>query len=308
MVHTLLILAIGLPIIRMRFLMERKLNLKGMNKYLLSVHSSRFTVVGAIILFSVAFSFSSFQPLTSNFQLIKSISIDAKDIQTDRLGNLYIITKTNQLYKYDSRGNLLGTLNYKYLGNINFIDASNPFELYVFYKELNEVLFLDNNLSYRGEMLLNDYGISQSSAIARSYDNGIWVFDNGDLQLKRMNKNGEVLQMSGNVKQFLNSTLQPNFIYDNNDKVFVNDSTIGILVFSVFANYVKTIPIKNCHTFKVIEDDLFYNISGKLMKYNLKTFSQSEFQLPDTTYIKQISIEKDRLFLLKQNSVDIYSY
>ena len=294
----------------MQFLMERKLNLKGMNK----VISYWLSVIGYRIIFMLFFfSFLSFQipntkPQTTNFLLIKNISIDAKDIQTDRLGNLYIISKTNQLYKYDSRGNLLGTLNYKYLGNINFIDASNPFELYVFYKELNEVLFLDNNLSYRGEMLLNDYGISQSSAIARSYDNGIWVFDNGDLQLKRMNKNGEVLQMSGNVKQFLNSTLQPNFIYDNNDKVFVNDSTIGILVFNVFANYVKTIPIKNCRTFKVIEDDLFYTISGKLMKYNLKTFSQSEFQLPDTTNIQQLSIEKDRLFLLKPNSVDIYSY
>ena len=245
---------------------------------------------------------------SSNFQLLKSISIDAKDIQTDRLGNLYIITKTNQLYKYDSRGNLLGTLNYKYVGNINFIDASNPLELYVFYKELNEVLYLDNNLAYRGEMLLNDYGISQSSAIARSYDNGIWVFDNGDLQLKRMNKNGEILQMSGNVKQFLNSTIQPNFICDNGDKVFVNDSTIGILVFNVFSSYIKTIPIKKCSTIKIIENDLFYNQSGKLLKYNLNTFSQSEFQLPDTSYIQQISIEKERLFLLKSNCVNIYSY
>ena len=133
----------------MQFLMERKLNLKGMNK----VISYWLSVIGYRIIFMLFFfSFLSFQipntkPQTTNFLLIKNISIDAKDIQTDRLGNLYIISKTNQLYKYDSRGNLLGTLNYKYLGNINFIDASNPFELYVFYKELNEVLFLDNNLS-----------------------------------------------------------------------------------------------------------------------------------------------------------------
>jgi hypothetical protein len=305
--------------------MERKLNLKSMNSLKCSVFGVRYSVVGRIFLVFIVFCFYSFQtpntkPQTTNlpveqclerqasFQLIKSISIDAKDIQTDRIGNLYIITKSNQLYKYDSKGNLLGTLNYKYLGNISFIDASNPFELYVFYKELNEILFLDNNLAYRGEILLNDYGISQSSAIARSFDNGIWVFDNGDLQLKRMSKNGAALQMSGNIKQFVNGNLQPNFIYDNNDQVFVNDSNVGILVFNVFANFIKTIPIKHCSTIKIIEDDLFYNQSGKLMKYNLKTFTQSEFQLPDTTYIQQISIEKERLFLLKPNSVDIYSY
>ena len=297
------------------------MNLKRMSRNWLSVISDQLMVRSRVFTFVILFfSLSSFQHLniqpltsnirllTSNFQLLKSISIQAKDIQTDRLGNIYVITKTNQLYKYDSHGNLLGTLNYKYLGNIDFIDASNPFELYVFYKELNEILFLDNNLAYRGEMFLNDYGISQSSAIARSYDNGVWVFDNGDLQLKRMNKNGEILQMSGNVKQFVNGNVSPNYIYDNNDRVFVNDSTIGILVFNVFANYIKTIPVKNCSSIKVIEDDLFYNKKGKLLKYNLKTFSESEFQLPDTTYIQQISIEKDRLYLLKPNSVDIYSY
>lgn len=295
----------------MRFLMVRKLNLKSMSRYRSIVYGQWSVVNGLSTTFLFIlffFSLTSFQPPASSFKLLKSISIDAKDIQTDRIGNLYIITKTNQLYKYDSRGNLLCTLNYKYLGNINFIDASNPFELYVFYKELNEVLFLDNNLAYRGEMLLNDYGISQAAAIARSYDNGIWVFDNGDLQLKRLNKNGEVLQMSGNIKQYVNTALQPNYIYDNNDRVFVNDSTTGILVFNVFANYIKTIPIKKCSSIKVIDDNLFYNISGKLLKYDLKTFSQTEFQLPDTTYIQQVSIEKERLFLLKPNAVDIYSY
>lgn len=275
-----------------------------------SIINSRWLVI--CLCFFVLIFFSSFQfniqHPTSNFSLIKSILIEAKDIQTDRLGNVFIITKTNQLYKYSADGKLLSTLNYKYLGNISSIDPTNPLEVYVFYKELNLVLFLDNNLAYRGEMDLSDYGIGQASTVARSYDNGLWVFDLGDMQLKKMNKNGDVLQSSGNVKQFVNTSVLPNYMYDNNDRVFVNDSTIGILVFNVFTSYIKTISIKGCDDFKMIEDEIFYNKDGKLLRYNLKTFTESIFQLPDTTFTQEISIEKERLYLLKPNSVDIYSY
>lgn len=270
---------------------------------------ARYNIVSNVIIFFLALllSFNSFSQTTS-FKLIKQITIDAKDFQTDRLGNLYIVTKTNQLYKYNSNGQLLGTLNYKYLGNITHIDASNPLEVYVFYKEINKIIFLDNNLSYRGEVDLNDFNISLATAVARSYDNGIWIFDASELQLKRFSKSGELLQQSGNIKQFVNSNASPNYIYDNGDRVFVNDSAIGIMEFNVFAAYSRTIHVKGCDEFKMIENDLFYNKDKKLIKYNLKTFTESEFTLPDTTLIQNISIEKDRLYLLKPNEVDIYSY
>jgi len=272
--------------------------------------------VGSIFLLSIIIIFLiSFQQQTTNnkqqtsgFKLIRNINIEAKDIQTDRLGNLYVVTKTNQLYKYDSRGDLLCTLNYKYVGNISHIDANNPLEIYIFYKELNKILFIDNNLAYRGEVDLNDFGINQATAVARSFDNGIWVFDASDLQLKRLTKAGEILQKSGNVKQFVNSAISPNFIYDNNDRIFLNDSSTGIHLFTVFANFQKTIHITGCDDFKIIGDDLFYNKNKKLIRYNLKMFSESEFTLPDTTFIQNISIEKDRLYLLKPAEVDIYSY
>jgi len=293
-----------------------------MNSSQFTVHSSQFTVFIRILLLSIITTLSSFQlptsdfqlptsdfqPPTSNFHLLKSISIEAKDIETDKLGNLYVITKTNQLYKYTPNGELLGTLNYKYLGNISSIDASNPLEVYVFYKEQNEVLFLDNTLAYRGEIILTDYGIAQPSAVARTFDNGVWIFDQSDLQLKKISKSGELQQQSGNIKQIVNGNISPFFISENGDRVFVNDSTVGIMVFNVFASYIKTIPVKGSTSFKVIDDKIFFNRAGNLFSYDIKNYSENSFGLPDSTGIRDISIERERLYLLKQNSVDIYSY
>ena len=249
-----------------------------------------------------------YAPSDTGLSLIKTIPIEAKDIQTDRLGNLYIVSKTNQLYKYGANGKLLSTLNYKYLGNITHVDATNPMEIYVFYKELNLVVFLDNNLAYRGEMKLGDFGISQAAAICRSFDNGIWVFDLGDLQLKKMDKNGENLQTTGNIRQYVTQPSAVSFLYDNNDKVFVNDSANGVLVFNIFGTYVKTLPIKGCTEIKVIEDVVYFWQSRELKKYRLKSFDTQVFTLPDAADIKDVSIEKDRVYLLKSSEVSIYGF
>jgi hypothetical protein len=252
-----------------------------------------------------------FQPsiqTDTGFSLIKTIPIEAKDIQTDRLGNLYIVSKTNQLYKYGANGKLLSTLNYKYLGNITHVDATNPMEIYVFYKELNLVVFLDNNLAYRGEMKLGDYGIGQAAAICRSFDNGIWVFDLGDLQLKKMDKNGENLQTTGNIRQYATQPSAVLFLYDNNEKVFVNDSANGVLMFNIFGTYAKTLPIKGCTEIKVINDEVYYWQSFQLKKYRLKSFDIQVFTLPDATEIRDVSIEKDRVYLLKSAEVSIYGF
>jgi hypothetical protein len=246
----------------------------------------------------------------SVFNLIKTIAIEAKDLQTDRLGNMYVISKSNQLYKYSVDGKLLSTLNYKYLGNISFVDVTNPLEIYVFYKELNMVVFLDNNLAYRGEMNLADYGIGQAAAVARSFDNGIWIFDVSDMQLKKMDKDGSNFLASGNMRQYISQNSAITYLYDNTDRVFVNDSVNGIYTFDVFATYLKTIPIKGCHEIKVINEELFYhpNQSKLLKKYQLKTFQTSEYTLPEADLIKDVSIEKNRLYLLKAADINIYGF
>lgn len=286
-----------------------------MNKYKLQ---SRFSIVsiaflGGLMLFVI----SSFQqPILSQqhptpdstFTLIKTIPIEAKNIQTDRLGNMYVISKTNQLYKYSSDGKLLSTLNYKYLGNITHVDATNPLEIYVFYKELNLVVFLDNNLAYRGEIKLADVNIGQAAAIARSFDNGLWVYDLADLQLKKMNKDGTNTQASGNVRQYISNNSTITYLYDNDERVFVNDSTNGVMVFDVFCTYIKTLPIKGCTKLTVINDELFYYQANQLKKYQLKTFKTFKYTLPDSTSIKDISIEKGRLYLLKIGEVNIYGF
>ena len=98
----------------------------------------------------------------------------------------------------------------------------------------------------------------------------------------------------------------PTFIYDNDERLFLNDSTLGILVFDVFTNYIKTLPIKGIVDFKILGDDLYFTKNKELYNYKLKGLLQKSIQLPDSLSISDCSIEKDRLYLAEDNIVEIY--
>jgi len=243
-----------------------------------------------------------------NFITLIALKISAKFIQTDNLGNLYVVTQTNQLNKYGRNGKLLGTLNYNYTGSITQIDASNPMQIFVFYRELNKVIYLDNNMAYRGEIDLNKANVIQATSIARAYDNNLWVFDLGDLQLKKINDKSVVEQTSGNVRQYVNNDVAVCGVHDNNDRVFVIDSINGILLFDVFGSYLKTIPIKGIGEVKVSTKNIYYYRNGKINQYNWQTSLGISFSMPDTTRVQKMSIEKERLYIQKSDSIYIYSF
>jgi hypothetical protein len=262
-------------------------------------------LVGFISLCFLVLVSSSFH---ASWTLLSRVLVQAKYFQTDRMGNFYVLSQTNQLTKYDNQGKLVSTLNYSYLGNISFLDAGNPLEIYLFYKEMNALVFLDNNLAYRGRINLSDVGILQASAAARSYANGIWVFDQGDFQLKKLNKDGSLSQASGNILQFAQSkNLNPNLIIDNGNRVILCDSSEGIMVFDVFANYLKTISIKGKLNIKMLNDALYFTDAGNLISYRFSTLKRDTLALPENTF-NDFSLEKDRLYLQNDTSLSIYSF
>jgi hypothetical protein len=244
------------------------------------------------------------QTVLDSTNLLNEFVVNAKFIQADELGNLYVVSPSNQLYKYNTSGKVLATLNYNYNGNISSIDASNPMEIYVFYKEINRVLFLDNNLAYRGELDLTKQNITQASAIARSYDNGIWIFDLGDLQLKKMSKDGTVTQSSGNIRQIIKTDFIPTTLLENTKQVLIaNDSTA--LLFDVFASYVKTYKFSKTASFQLNSNFILQTTDNQLNAIELKIgINRPVFQFLNK--IKWSYLEKDLIYTFQDNKVTIY--
>jgi hypothetical protein len=235
----------------------------------------------------------------------RSIPSTASFITSDNLGNIYTITN-DVLEKYDRKGNLVKTYSNKSLGKISSVDASNPLKLVLFYKDFSQVLFLDNMLSLSGDPVrLADLNLEQAQLVSSSHNNGIWLYNQQNFELLRLDQNLQKVQQTGNITQLISQKINPNFLLENNNMVYLNDPSVGILVFDIYGTYYKTIPLKSLTSIQLNDEEIFYFSDKKLKSFHLKTLEEKNYPLPDSTAIAA-RIEKEGLFLLKKNSLEIY--
>lgn len=241
-----------------------------------------------------------------SFQLVKFISCEASYILTDNIGNIYTIG-AYEIKKYKASGELQFTYSNKSTGEITQVDVSNPLNIIVYYRDFNQLLFLDNTLSPIGDVYaLIEHSLDQVSLVCGSRDNGIWLYDQQKFQLLRMDKNFEIIQQSGYINQLTRIEIHPIYMLEYNNQLYLNDANIGILVFDIYGAYVKTIPFKGIKSFQVAGDRLYYLSGSHLKSYDMKTMEEQSISLPETNAYA-VRMEGTTLILLANGHMTIYT-
>lgn len=258
--------------------------------------------LGAFLLFIPLLAFSPSGGAPS-----ASINIEADKMTTDNLGNVYLI-KGESIFKYDSLGHLQKTYSNKNYGNITSADATNALRIILFYKDFNRVVTLDNTMSQNGSALtFETIGFPLASLVASSYENGLWIYDQQNFELVRLNRNLQAEHRSGNLSQILGIELQPNFILEKDNRLFLNNPSTGILIFDIFGTYSKTIPVLNLESFQVQDNSIIYYQDGKLQVENIQVNDHINYTKPvGDSLTKDMRMEKNAVFVLKKNQLDIY--
>ncbi len=242
----------------------------------------------------------------SKFNLVAAIPVKADFFTTDKQGNTYIV-KANELSKYNKTGKLVYKYSNKTLGNIDFVDASNMLRLLVFYKNFSQLVFLDNTLTQSGEPVsLDKIGFQQTTLVCSSYNNGLWLYNQQNLELIRLDQTFQTTQQTGNLSILLNAPLQPSSLLEYDNKVYLNNSSTGILAFDIYGTYYKTIPLKNVQYFQPIGEQIYYLSKNEVKAYNIKTTEEIKFELPLSEF-NSFRIEMDILVLRSTDSITIYT-
>ncbi len=242
-----------------------------------------------------------------NYQLIKSFESEARLISVDQLGNFYLVVKNN-IIKYDRDGKHINQYSNQRYGEISSIDATDPYKIVVFYEDFRVIIILDNQLSENGsplDMQFSDF--DQPVLACRAYNTGVWMFDQLLYKLYRLTLSLVEVQSTGNLTQILGYKLQPNFMMEYNNTLYVNNPESGILVFDQFGTYTKNISIKNLERFQVTEKAIFYIENEQIKKYSFKNLEIESLPLPESS-IKSLSVDKNRLFIINGADLKIYHY
>lgn len=225
-------------------------------------------------------------------------------VEIDGFGNIYIITE-NEIVKYNATGVLQKKFSTKRYGRIDFVDAMNPLKILVYYKDFQQLLFLDNQLTETSNMIsLEKLGYEQASLVCSSSNNSFWIYDKQNNELSRFDSEFKSLVKTGNLKRILDVDIKPDFMQEQNNFLYVNSPNEGILVFDIYGTFYKTIPLKNLKEFEIVNGDVFYYENHALKQYQAQTFNTIEKQFSDTL-IKNVYWQNERFYRVYQDSLVI---
>jgi hypothetical protein len=245
----------------------------------------------------------------SPFHLIRSIYGDFTGFTADNLGNLFLLTRNNQLKKLDAKGDSMGVYNdVRKYGKLYSIDVSNPLKTLLFYKDFRTVIVLDRFLNIVNTIDLRKQNIFQVRAVAQSYDNNVWVFDEQESKLKKIGEDGKLISESADLRQVFAEAPVPTHIFDQNGFVHLYDPKRGMYIFDYYGSLKNNIPLLDWKDVQVIGKTIAGRTSGKYITYTQGSLDLKEAVLPKNIRDAEIlQIAPNGIYILEQKGVSLYA-
>ena len=241
----------------------------------------------------------------SLFSFSKIIPGDFSYFTTDNLDNIYLINNGNQLKKLNGNGDSVGIFNdVRKYGKLFSIDATNPLKLLLYYQNFSTIVVLDRFLNIRNVINLRKQNIFNVKTIASSYDNNVWVFDEGEGKLKKIDDNGDVMQETVDLRAVLDSVPSPTQIIDENGLVYLYDSNKGFYIFDNYGALKNKIPFREWQNVEVIGKSLYGFSNRILYQYQPGSLNLKEYKLPKSfDDALQIKASNGKVYVLQKDGV-----
>lgn len=221
----------------------------------------------------------------------------------DNIGNILAVNQ-DELVKYLPTGKFFTRYSNLKLGNITTVDATNPLKLLLYYRDFQQIVFLDNQLTSNSDPIsLEALGHEQTELVCASNNNSFWIYDKQNNELTRFDQNSKKMVSTGNLKQVLNTDMSPNYMREHNGFLFLNCPETGIYVFDIFGAFSKVISIKNIKQFQANEDIIYFQRDSALCSYNFKLFEEACKSIPMGAVASGMAYDKGKLYLQFRDSV-----
>jgi len=258
-----------------------------------------------LFIITVCFSFSFIQNDQPKKLLIKT---KLSYFSTDNIGNIYVV-KEDELIKYLSAGKLFARYSNLKLGNITTVDATNPLKLLLYYRDFQQIVFLDNQLTANSEPIsLETLGYEQTDLVCAGANNSFWIYNKQNNELLRFDEASKKIAATGNLKQVLRVDIKPNFMREHNGYLFLNSPETGIYVFDIFGTFNKIISIKDLKQFELSEDIVYYQRDSMYCSYNYKLFEEACKRLPNSVNTIDVKYTNKQIYLGFKDSLIVQDF
>lgn len=256
-----------------------------------------------------SFKLHAFSDSILHVALQKNIAGSFRNFYADNLGNVYIITTANQVRKYNDKGDSVAVFNeVKRYGTIWSMDVTNPLRIIVYYKDFATAVIVDRFLNIRTSIDLRAAGITQVKAVAQSYDNNIWMFDELENKIKKIDESGKVVFESTDFRLLFDEAVMPDILVDNNKILYLYDKQKGWYLFDYYGAFQKKIPYANWQNVQVNDNILTGMQNNMLCFATINTFAGVDCKQIDMNAQNTIKMQYqlNKLYVLHDDGLDIF--
>lgn len=254
------------------------------------------------MVFTITLAFS--QP-----KLIKTYEITNSSIASvDYIGNYYV-QNDNELWMFNRHDTLFRKFSIINLADVTSIDATNALKIQLYYRELGKLVYIDNNVSDLSTAIsLNDMELAQSTLVSSSYDNGFWAYLPGTMSLYRYDQTmRRVVDIESISRFYKGSMMEPTFMKEYSNTLYLFFPDYGILVFDVFGAYVQTVPIRQLTFPDIQSGELIHYRNDSLFFQSLPDISKVSVQvLPHHDKLQSVRFSSGKVYMLTNKKLFIY--
>jgi hypothetical protein len=262
-----------------------------------------------IILFSVLATLHVPAQEAFTTEKIKTIPGEYVSFSVDNMDNIYLLSSSNQLKKLNANGDSVAVFNdIKRFGEATLVDVSNPVKILLFYKNFSTIAVLDGMLSLKNIIDLRKKDMFNVSSIALAYDGKIWIYDEIEYCLKKIDDKGTILLKTPDFRQLFDSAPVPQKIFDQSQYVYLYDSINGIYMFDYYGSFKRKVQTTGWTTFFVGNNAIYGADTSYLYKYDNTSLVTNLIPLAENLKKgKQYFLSEKYFYILKNDALEIYS-
>ena len=223
-------------------------------------------------------------------------------VSLDRLNNIYLTDRKNNLHQFDATGKLTATYSSPTTGHLALVEAWNSAKILLFYDDQQKLVLLDRFLAPIATTRLSDYVDGLVKMASFSSDGKVWAFNESSFSLHKIDLQFPEASRTIPLDLMLNKNQYDiRFLREYQNQVFLIDKNSGIYVFDNLGNYQKKLPFTNLTYVGFRGDELYYLNNNKVHFFHLYTLRERTVDLPDSLSLvpaQQVLIGETSMYLI----------
>lgn len=228
---------------------------------------------------------------------------------TDPYNFFYISDEKGNVTKYAPDGKVVVVYSPRKNSPITLLEGWRNVNIFLFYRNFQEYKILDRFMTERSSSRFDPKQIGFARLATLSADNNLWVVDDRDFSLKKLNLTFNKIEISNSLELIV-PELEYDLTYmrEYNNNLFIADANSGILVLDNLGNLKTSIPALGVTHFSFLENSIYFLSTEGLIVINLQTGEKKVFPTPQKEIFQGVILDKAQGFFFSKSGIYIFSH